>query len=204
MAVTMPFADAGDDRFLGGSADQAFDVGAHGDAGFDFQLDAVLGHAVDAVAAHGGAGDVDHFRIHAGLHGIENVAAGQIDGGRGLPGQIDVGLVGGDHGVDDALHVAAGQHVRFHFRVVTLIPARLAWMRALTIASALTFRSRMPIRSTSPTFAPLTRGPNVQADGRATNTTSPRITCLNGIFSNPIQYPYSVIWGCLGFADFSS
>jgi hypothetical protein len=40
---------------------------------------------------------------------------GQIDGGRGLPRQIDVGLAGGDHGVDNALYVAAGQNVRFHF-----------------------------------------------------------------------------------------
>ena len=32
-------------------------------------------------------------------------------------GKIDAGLAGGDHGVDDALHVAAGQQVAFHFRL---------------------------------------------------------------------------------------
>ena len=85
-----------------------------GDAGLHLQLDAVLGLAVDRGLAHRRAGHVDHFRIHAGLHGVENVAAGEVDRGRGLPRQIDVGLVGGDHRVDDALHVAAGQDVRLH------------------------------------------------------------------------------------------
>ena len=65
---------------------------------------------------HRGVGHVDHLRVHAGLHGIEDIAAGQVDRGRGLPGEVDVGLVGGDHRVDHALHVAAGQHVRFHLR----------------------------------------------------------------------------------------
>ena len=40
--------------------------------------------------------------------------------------------------------------------VLTLIPARIAWIRALTIAPAFTFRSRIPTRSRNPTRAPLT------------------------------------------------
>ena len=40
--------------------------------------------------------------------------------------------------------------------VLTFSPARLAWMRALTIASEFTFRSRIPSRSVNPTLAPLT------------------------------------------------
>ena len=67
-----------------------------------------------------GIGHVDDLGIHAGLHGIENIAAGQVDGGGGLPGQIDAGLAGGDHGVDDPLHVAAGQQMAFHFRLADL------------------------------------------------------------------------------------
>ena len=94
------FADAGDDRFFGGPADQALDVGAHGDAGFDVKLNAVLGDAVDGWLAEVRIGHVDDLGIHAGLHGIENIAAGQVDRGGGLPGKIDVGLVGGDHRVD--------------------------------------------------------------------------------------------------------
>src|SRR5439155_24522848 len=52
----------------------------------------------------------------ARLDGIENVAPGQVDRRRRLPGDVDIGLVGGDHRVDDALHVAAGENVRFHLR----------------------------------------------------------------------------------------
>ena len=41
------FADARDDGFLGGAADEAIEIGAHGDAGLGFDDDAVLGDAVD-------------------------------------------------------------------------------------------------------------------------------------------------------------
>ncbi len=40
-------ADAGDDGVLGGAADEAVEVGAHGHAGLDQQADAVLGHGVE-------------------------------------------------------------------------------------------------------------------------------------------------------------
>src|SRR5690606_3099549 len=94
-------ADTGDDRFLGGAADQSLDVRADGDLGLHLQLDAVLGDRVDGAAAHRGIGDVDDLRIHAGLDGVEDVAAGEVDRGGVFPRQVDVGLVGGDHRVDD-------------------------------------------------------------------------------------------------------
>ena len=46
-----------------------------------------------------GIGAVDHFRIHAGLHGVEHVAAGQVDGGRAVEVEVDVGPLGGDDGL---------------------------------------------------------------------------------------------------------
>ena len=45
------FADAGDDGLVGGTADQAVEVGAHRDLGFDLELDPVLGDAVDRLPA---------------------------------------------------------------------------------------------------------------------------------------------------------
>ena len=44
-------ADPGDDRFVGGPADQAVEVGPHRHLRLDLELDAVLGHAVDRVPA---------------------------------------------------------------------------------------------------------------------------------------------------------
>src|SRR5207248_3675871 len=88
-------ADAGDDRLLGGAADQALDVGPHRHAGLDLELDAILGDGIDGHPAQGGVGHVDDLGVHAGLDCVEDVAAGQVDRRRGLPGQVDVGLVGG-------------------------------------------------------------------------------------------------------------
>ena len=61
------------------------------------QADAVLAHAFEHRLALGRVGAVDDLRIDAGPHGIEDVAAGQVDGGGGPPRQIHAGLVGGDH-----------------------------------------------------------------------------------------------------------
>ena len=60
-----------------------------------------------------GIGAVDDLGVDAGLHGLEHVAAGQVDGGGLLEGQVDVGLVGGDQRVDHVDDVAAGQVVGF-------------------------------------------------------------------------------------------
>src|SRR5687768_17080041 len=101
MLVTMP-SDAGDDRFLGCTADEALDVRPHRHPRLDLELNAVLGDGVDGVAAHGGAGHVNYLRVHAGLNGLEDVAPGEIDGGGAGPGKLDARLVGGDHRMDDA------------------------------------------------------------------------------------------------------
>jgi hypothetical protein len=88
------------------------DVRPHRDARLHAKLNAVLADRVDRLPPQGRVRHVDDLRVHARLHGVEDVAAGEVDRGRGLPRQVDVGLVGGDHRVDHALHVAAGQHVR--------------------------------------------------------------------------------------------
>ena len=69
-----------------------------------------LAMALSVVAAGAfGVGAIDHLRIDAGLHGVEHVAAGQIDR-RGLVEiQVDVGPMGGDDRPDHVGHVAAGQ-----------------------------------------------------------------------------------------------
>src|SRR5690606_12895150 len=70
------FADARDDRFLGRTADEAVDVGAHGHAGACFDLNAVHGDRGDGGLAGARVRAVDHLRIDGSLHGIEDVAAG--------------------------------------------------------------------------------------------------------------------------------
>ena len=97
-------AHAGDDGFFPGAAYQTLDVGAHGDAGLGPQLDAVLGDGGD----HGG---LDDLGGNAHLHGLQHVAARQINGGSLFKGHFDIGALGGDERVDDAIHVAAGQIV---------------------------------------------------------------------------------------------
>ena len=79
-------AHAGDDRLFGGPADQLSQVGPHRHPGLDLQLDAVLRHAVERLPAAAAAGAVDHLGIDAGLHGLQHVAAGQVDG----RGQLEV------------------------------------------------------------------------------------------------------------------
>src|SRR5690606_20905514 len=100
------FADARDDGFFAGAADEPIEVRADGDAGNRDQLDAVLGHGRDARR-------LDDLRQDRHLHGLKHVAAGQVDRGRALEGHVDVGLVGRDQRVDDAGDVTAGQIVRF-------------------------------------------------------------------------------------------
>ena len=98
------FAHAGEDGLLAGAADELLDVGAHGDTGFGDELDAVLGHG-----GHGGR--VDDLGVDGGLHGLQHVAAGEVDGRGGLEVEVHVGLVGADEGVDHGGHMAAGQVV---------------------------------------------------------------------------------------------
>ena len=51
----------------------------------------------------------DDLGIDAGLHGLQHVAAGQVDRRGPLVRQRDVGAVGGDQRADDVRHIAAGQ-----------------------------------------------------------------------------------------------
>src|SRR5690606_37807590 len=97
-------ADAGDDGFLGGAADEAGEVGAHGDAGAGLELYAVLGDGIDRVPPLRRARAVDDLRVHAGGDGLEDVAAGEVDGGADVPVEIDLGSLGGDEGADDVRH----------------------------------------------------------------------------------------------------
>src|SRR5690606_33534544 len=82
-------ADAGDDGLLLGAADEAVEVGAHGHASLYLHLDAVLGHAVDGVAAGGGVGAVDDLGIDGGAHGLDDALAGalggEVDGAGAVP-----------------------------------------------------------------------------------------------------------------------
>ena len=52
------------------------------------------------------------FGLTLVLDGVEDVAAGQVDGGGRPPRQVDAGLVGGDDRRRRLGHVAAGQVVR--------------------------------------------------------------------------------------------
>ena len=61
-----------------------------------------------------GAGD--HLGVDAGLHGLEHVAARQVDRRGSLVRQRDVGAVGGDQRPHDVRHVAAGQVVSLEAR----------------------------------------------------------------------------------------
>ena len=106
-------ADAGDDGFLGGAADEAVELGPHRDAGPGLELNAVLADAVERRPALGRVGAVDDLGVDAGLDGVEDVAAGQVDGGGRPPRQVHAGLVGGDDRRRRLGHVAARQVVGF-------------------------------------------------------------------------------------------
>ena len=60
-----------------------------------------------AMAATTGVSMTLGLTLH--LHGLEHVAAGQVDGRRALKDQGDVRALGGDERVDHAVDVAAGQ-----------------------------------------------------------------------------------------------
>ncbi len=108
------FAHPRDDRLLGGPADQLLDVRANRHPSANLQLHAVFGDGAQGGPLRPlGVGAVDHLRIDARLHGVEHVAAGQIDGRRAVEIQVDVGAVGGDDRLDDVRHAAAGQIMRF-------------------------------------------------------------------------------------------
>src|SRR5262249_59522471 len=88
--------DASDDGFLGRPADEAFELGPHGHASTRLELNAVLADAVEGGTALGRVGAVDDFRVDGNHDRIEDVAAGEVDGGSDAPGQVEAGRGGGD------------------------------------------------------------------------------------------------------------
>src|SRR5690606_1034051 len=77
------------------------------------QLDAVLGDGGDVRR-------LDDARVDGHAHGVQHVAAGEVDGGGPVEGQRDARLVGGDEGVHHPIHVPTGQVVGFELVLVHL------------------------------------------------------------------------------------
>ena len=100
------FANAGDDSFFAGTADELLDAGAHGDTRDGVELDTVEGHC-------GNLRGRDDFRVHGHLHGFEHVTARKVDCGGFFKVELDVSLVCCDERLDDAEHVTAGEVVCF-------------------------------------------------------------------------------------------
>ena len=107
------FAHPGNDRLFGGPADDLPQVRPHRYPGLDLQLDSVLGHAVERFSAAAADGTVDHLGIDAGLDGFEHVSSGQVDGGRQLEVEVQLGLVCSHQGTHHQGDVSAGQVVGF-------------------------------------------------------------------------------------------
>lgn len=110
------FADTGDDGFFGGTADEALEVGADGDAGADAQGDAIFGDGVDlAAAAHFRVRAVDDFGVNAGADSFDDGFAGafdgEVDGASAVEIQRDAGFVCGDEGKDNLGDVATSKVV---------------------------------------------------------------------------------------------
>ncbi len=74
-----PFAHARDDGLLTGAAHQALDVGTDRDPGDGLELDPILGHGRN----HGG---LDDLGVDADAHRLQDITAGQVDGGGSLKG----------------------------------------------------------------------------------------------------------------------
>ena len=128
MAVTMPSPTRAMMVSSVAPPTRLVDVRADGDAGLGLELDAVLGDGVDGGLPGGGVGAVDDLGIDGGLDGVEDVAAGQVDGGGRLARQLDVGAVGGDQRDDHVAHAAAGQVVALQGGRRMFSPARTAWI----------------------------------------------------------------------------
>ena len=110
------FADARDDRFLGGAADEAIEIRAHRDARLTLTPMPSLATPSMVVAPMDGIGRIDDFRIDAGADGFEDGLAGafggEVDGAGAIEVERDAGFVRGDEGEDDVADIAAGQVMR--------------------------------------------------------------------------------------------
>ena len=99
----------------GGTADQLLDIGTHRDARLGDQLDAVLGHG-----SHGRR--VDDLGVHRHLHGLEHVAARQVDGRSHLEIEHDIGFLCRYQGMHHAGDIAARKVMRLEFVGVEFQP----------------------------------------------------------------------------------
>eukprot|EP00913_Durusdinium_trenchii_P028411 g26639.t1 len=105
-------ADAGDDRFFGGAADNLFQVDPHGHAGTHEYLNAVSRHRFQRLVPFARVGAVDHAGVDAGLHGFEEITPGEIDRLRRLPVDGNIGPVGGDQRGNHVGNVSPRQGMR--------------------------------------------------------------------------------------------
>ena len=95
---------AGENSLLTGTADELLDIGPDSNPGLGYHLDTVLGDS-----RHGRS--VDDLGVDRHLHGLEHIAAGEVDGSRHLEVEVDIGLVCGNQGIDHIGHVALRQVV---------------------------------------------------------------------------------------------
>ena len=105
--VDDPFADAGDNRFLGRTADEPIEIRSDGDASLDSKLDAVLRLRIDRRTTLDRVGTIYDLGIHARLHGVQDVSPRQVDRHRSFARQRNLGPMRGDQGSNHIRHVAA-------------------------------------------------------------------------------------------------
>ena len=114
IALTIPWANAGNDRFFGGSPDQLQQIRADCHPYVDAELDAVSCDCAQRVlAAKLRIGAVDHLGRDAGTHRVEHISAGEINCGRTVEVQVDVGTISGDNGAKDPHDVSPREEMGF-------------------------------------------------------------------------------------------
>ena len=111
------FSDSGNDGFLSGTTDEAFEVGADGDAGADVDRDSVFGHGGDFGNSGVGVGAFDDLGVDGGADRFEDrfagVFGGEVDGAGTIEWERDACLVSGDEGENDVGDITAGEVVGF-------------------------------------------------------------------------------------------
>ena len=109
------FADAGDDGFLGGAADEAVEVGADGDARLDLEPMPSLATPSMVARPMAGLGQSMTFGLTLVVHGLEHGLAGAAVARSMAQARLkverDARFVRGDERLDRVLDIAAGQVV---------------------------------------------------------------------------------------------
>src|SRR5690606_10265084 len=101
------------DGFLGCTTDEALNIRSHGHARAGLELDAVAGDRINGRATELGVRHIDELGIHRGLHGVEDVATGEVDRAGGVKWQLDLGFARRDESVHDTRNATAGEVVGF-------------------------------------------------------------------------------------------